>query len=156
MVDHVILTSEVSLAFFFFLDEQTFERQNIQACLDTGSQICPEKKKKPLGHFTDLTPNEFAKDMITQWCKNHGIVLHDPAVNISKIERQQFDDLMLRLVKSGISEQKQAAKEMQKLTLSFPQFCAHFAREELIISVLLSPLKVLDGDETDPELQEGN
>ncbi|KAF6172936.1 hypothetical protein GIB67_030450 [Kingdonia uniflora] len=142
MVDPVILISGV-----------TFERQNIQEWLDTGSQICPETKK-PLGHFTDLTPNEFAKEIITQWCKNHGIVLHDPVVNISKDEKQQFNDLMLRHTKSGISEQKQAAKEMQELTLTLPQFCAHFAKEEHTISVFLSPLKVLDGDEANQELQE--
>ncbi|KAF6161961.1 hypothetical protein GIB67_002744 [Kingdonia uniflora] len=74
---------------------------------------------------------------------------------------------MLRLVKFGnfgISEQKQAAKEMHKLTLAllsplkeklahFAHF-AHFAKEKFPIPVLLSPLKVWDKDETDPQLQE--
>ncbi|KAF6161962.1 hypothetical protein GIB67_002745 [Kingdonia uniflora] len=101
MVDPAILTSGM-----------TFEPQNIQACLDTGSQICP----------------------------------------LSKNERQQFDDLMLRLEKSGISEQKQAAKKIYEFTLALPQFRAHFAKEERTIFVLLSPLKVLDGD-VDAKLQ---
>ncbi|KAF6161963.1 hypothetical protein GIB67_002746 [Kingdonia uniflora] len=56
MVDPAILASAV-----------TFERQNIQACLDAGSEICP-KTKKPLSHFKDLTPNKFAKETILQWC----------------------------------------------------------------------------------------
>ncbi|KAF6166405.1 hypothetical protein GIB67_034956 [Kingdonia uniflora] len=38
--------------------------------------------------------------------------------------------------------------------LTSGMFRAHFAKEERTISVLLSPLKVLDGDETNQELQE--
>ncbi|KAF6143641.1 hypothetical protein GIB67_004170 [Kingdonia uniflora] len=60
---------------------------------------------------------------------------------------------MLRLVANRLSVQKQAAKEMHKLTLAFPQFRAHFFEDELAIWNLLSPLELLDED-ADTELQE--
>ncbi|KAF6161724.1 hypothetical protein GIB67_001539, partial [Kingdonia uniflora] len=90
-----------------------FERQNIQPCLDIGSQICP----------------------------------------LSKNERQQFDDLMLRLEKSGISEQKQAAKEM-RIDPGLASISCPFCQGRTYHFCLLSSCKVLDGDETDLELQE--
>ncbi|KAF6175230.1 hypothetical protein GIB67_030448 [Kingdonia uniflora] len=148
MVDPVILTSAV-----------TYERQNIQACLDAGCEICPESKK-PLGHFKDPISNEFAKETISQWCKKHGIPLRAPALisdaeklPISKEEKQIFSDVMIRLVAHTLPAQKQAAKDMHKLTLVFPQFRAYFAEDKLAISNLLSPLEHLDED-ADKELQE--
>ncbi|KAF6167993.1 hypothetical protein GIB67_020563 [Kingdonia uniflora] len=74
-------------------------------------------------------------------------------VPISKKEKHQFTDVMLMLAVHRLPMQKQAAKDMHKLTLAIPQFCAHFAEDKLAILYLLSPLELLDED-ADAKLQD--
>ncbi|KAK9057458.1 hypothetical protein SSX86_022293 [Deinandra increscens subsp. villosa] len=52
---------------------KTFDRISIQKWFKEGNRACPVSHQV-LSH-TILTPNDLVRDMITKWCKNHGVRL---------------------------------------------------------------------------------
>lgn len=121
---------------------QTYDRPFIQKMLKSGNRICPQTQQV-LSH-TILTPNHLVRGMISQWCKDRGIQLSDPAllVNEDGITASDRDHLLCLLQKmsSTLPEQKEAAKELRLLTKRIPSFRALFGESLDAIPLLLSPL----------------
>lgn len=110
--------------------------------LKSGNRICPQTQQV-LSH-TILTPNHLVRGMISQWCKDRGIQLSDPAllVNEDGITASDRDHLLslLQKMSSTLPEQKEAAKELRLLTKRIPSFRALFGESLDAIPLLLSPL----------------
>ncbi|KAI3751637.1 hypothetical protein L2E82_22728 [Cichorium intybus] len=98
--------------------EMTYDRALIQKWLKAGNRTCP-KTQQVLSH-TILTPNHLVRDMITQWCKNHGVRLpgplhcsdQNPAIELN---HSLFLSLLNKL-SSTIPYQKEAASSLRSLT----------------------------------------
>lgn len=73
------LSGKVMYAPVVIASGETFERMWIQKWFDEGNDTCPKTGKK-LVHLT-LTPNASIKDLISNWCSLHGIVVSDPRVD---------------------------------------------------------------------------
>ncbi|KAL6146879.1 hypothetical protein ACLB2K_057556 [Fragaria x ananassa] len=135
---------------------QTYDRPFIQRLLNEGSQICPQTKQV-LAH-TILTPNNLVRQMISQWCKEHGIESPKPVQDIGEeivtsAGRNYLNALLEKTSSSSLSDQKEAAKELRLLTKRSSSFRALFGESAEIIAQLLSPLS--QGQvATHPDLQE--
>ncbi|XP_022848956.1 U-box domain-containing protein 9 [Olea europaea var. sylvestris] len=136
---------------------QTYDRSFIQKWLKSGNRTCP-RTQQVLSH-TILTPNHLIKEMISQWCKNHGIRLSDSAQYLdedalTRDDRDQFLSLLEKM-SSTLSDQKEAAREMRLLTKRMPSFRALFGESCSAIPQLLSPLSQSKSqNEVQPDLHE--
>lgn len=135
---------------------QTYDRPFIQKWLKAGNRTCPVTQQV-LSH-TMLTPNCLIQEMISQWCKSHGIELSD-ADGIYGHENQIMEadrDLFISLLEkmsSSAPEQKEAAKKLRSLTKGMPSFRALFGESLDAIPQLLNPFSQNEGG-ISPELQE--
>lgn len=135
---------------------QTYDRSFIQRLLNEGNRTCPQTKQV-LAH-TILTPNHLVQEMISQWCKEHGIEFPKPVQDIGEevvtsADRDYLNALLEKTSSSFLSDQKEAAKELRLLTKRSSSFRALFGESAEIISQLLSPLS--PGQvATHPDLQE--
>ncbi|KAG0461529.1 hypothetical protein HPP92_021826 [Vanilla planifolia] len=66
---------------------QTYERMWILKWLEEGHDTCP-KTRKSLTSFS-LTPNSCMKDLISNWCRRHGVTVLDPCVEVAALESWQ-------------------------------------------------------------------
>ncbi|KAC9294240.1 hypothetical protein E3N88_46029 [Mikania micrantha] len=139
---------------------KTYDRPSIQKWLKEGNRTCP-KTQQVLTH-TVLTPNHLVRDMITKWCKNHGIGLTEseqgqyPDENgLTEADHNHFQSLLKKLSSSSstIIEQKEAASTLRSLTKRIPSFRALFGESSNAIAELLTPLSQIK-DEIDPDLHE--
>lgn len=145
-----IMTDPVVLA-----NGQTFDRPCIQRWLDEGNRTCPQTRQV-LSH-TVLIPNHLVREMISQWCKEHGIELPKPIKDtdedvVTDASRSHLNSLLEKM-SSSLSDQKEAAKELRLLTKRMPLFRALFGESTDAIPLLLSPLSPGRAD-TDPGLLE--
>ncbi|KAL6563486.1 hypothetical protein OROGR_002445 [Orobanche gracilis] len=137
---------------------QTFDRTFVQKWLKSGNRTCPQTQQV-LSH-TLLTPNHLIREMISQWCKNHGIKFSDSIQYLNNDEdaltesdRNRFDSLLDKM-SSTLSDQKDAAKELRQLTKRSPSFRALFSESPDAISKLLSPLSETRSEDAISTLQE--
>ncbi|KAL5704650.1 hypothetical protein ACHQM5_023043 [Ranunculus cassubicifolius] len=56
---------------------QTFERVWIEEWFKEGHDTCPMTQRK-LSHLS-IVPNSFMKDLISKWCRKHGLSIPDPS-----------------------------------------------------------------------------
>ncbi|CAL9003717.1 unnamed protein product [Prunus brigantina] len=134
---------------------QTYDRPFIQRWLNEGNRTCPQTKQV-LSH-TVLTPNHLVREMISQWCREHGMELPKPVQDIDEEVVTNADrgylNSLLQKMSSSLSDQKEAAKELRLLTKRSSPFRALFGESIETIPQLLSPLSLGQAD-TDPDLQE--
>ncbi|CAK9140887.1 unnamed protein product [Ilex paraguariensis] len=136
---------------------QTYDKPFIQKWLKAGSRTCP-KTQQVLSH-TVLTPNILIREMISQWCKNHGISLPDPVQysnedGITEADRHHFLSLLEKMC-STLADQKEAARELRLLTKRMPSFRALFGESIDAIPQLLNPLSQSNSQNNiHPDLQE--
>ncbi|KAI4350136.1 hypothetical protein L6164_010646 [Bauhinia variegata] len=122
---------------------QTYDRPLIQRWLNEGHRTCPQTQQV-LSH-TILTPNYLVQDMISQWCKEHVIELPKSAQDvideqvITDADRGRLNSLLCKLSLS-VPHQKEAAKELRRLTKRMPSFRILFGESSDAIPQLLSPL----------------
>uniref|UniRef100_A0A7N0RBR2 RING-type E3 ubiquitin transferase n=1 Tax=Kalanchoe fedtschenkoi TaxID=63787 RepID=A0A7N0RBR2_KALFE len=80
------LTCPISLRIMFdpvvIASGQTFERMWIEKWFAEGHLTCP-KTNMNLSHLS-WTPNVAIKDLISKWCREHGITLTDPSIASDK------------------------------------------------------------------------
>ncbi|RVW60576.1 U-box domain-containing protein 9 [Vitis vinifera] len=134
---------------------QTYDRPFIQKWLKDGHRTCP-RTQQVLSH-TILTPNNLVREMISEWCKEHGIELPKPVEDVDEevitdADRGHMNSLLERM-SSSASDQKEAARELRLLTKRMPSFRALFGECTDAVPQLLSPLSP-DAVDVDPELQE--
>ncbi|XP_073040383.1 U-box domain-containing protein 9-like [Primulina eburnea] len=134
---------------------QTYDRPFIQKWLNSGNRTCP-RTQQVLTH-TILTPNQLIREMIQQWCKNHGITLSESLQSeegLMGADRDHFLSLLGKM-SSTLQNQKEAAKELRQLTKRIPSFRALFGESVNAIPQLLSPLSQSKCfSEVHPDLQE--
>ncbi|XP_073274075.1 U-box domain-containing protein 9-like [Primulina huaijiensis] len=134
---------------------QTYDRTFIQKWLNSGNRTCP-RTQQVLTH-TILTPNQLIREMIQQWCKNHGITLSESLQSeegLMGADRDHFLSLLGKM-SSTLQNQKEAAKELRQLTKRIPSFRALFGESVNAIPQLLSPLSQSKCfSEVHPDLQE--
>lgn len=121
---------------------QTYDRPFIQRWLKGGNRTCPQTQQV-LSH-TLLTPNLLVREMISQWCKSHGIQLPDSVQysnedGLTEADRDHFLSLLEKM-SSTLSDQKEAARELRLLTKRMPSFRALFGESLDSIPQLLNPL----------------
>ncbi|XP_050206724.1 U-box domain-containing protein 9 [Mercurialis annua] len=136
---------------------QTYDRPFIQKWLKAGNLTCP-LTQQVLSH-TLLTPNHLIREMISQWCKNRGLELPDPVryANEEGISEADLDQFLSLLEKMSLElpQQREAAKELRRLTKRMPSFRALFGESVDAISLLLNPLSSSkSGNGVHPDLQE--
>ncbi|XP_050382627.1 U-box domain-containing protein 9-like [Argentina anserina] len=135
---------------------QTYDRPFIQRLLNQGSRTCPQTNQL-LAH-TILTPNNLVHQLISQWCKEHGIDSPTPVQDIGEevvasADGNYLNALLEKTTSSSLTDQKQAAKELRLLTKRSSSFRALFGESAEIIPQMLSPLS--QGQvSTHPDLQE--
>ncbi|KAA8538944.1 hypothetical protein F0562_025636 [Nyssa sinensis] len=134
---------------------QTYDRPFIQRWLKDGHRTCPQTQQV-LCH-TFLTPNHLVREMISQWCKEHGFELPNPVQDgdeeiITDADRGHLN-LLIGKMSSSLPDQKEAAKELRLLTKRMPSFRALFGESADAIPQLLNPLSPGMVD-MHPDLQE--
>lgn len=120
---------------------QTYDRPFIQRWLNEGHRTCPQTQQV-LSHII-LTPNFLVRDMIAQWCREHGIELPKPAKDTDEVVTDADRDhlnVLLQKLSLSVSDQKEAAKELRMLTKRTPSFRTLFRESADVIAKLLSPL----------------
>ncbi|CAA0842445.1 U-box domain-containing protein 9 [Striga hermonthica] len=136
---------------------QTFDRPFIQKWLGSGNRTCP-KTQQVLSH-TILTPNHLIRDLVSQWCENHGFKLPDPFAPIddeapTEADKTHFLSLLEKISSPAPPDRKEAAKELRLLTKKSPPFRALFGESPDSIPKLLSPLLGPNARATGPALRE--
>ncbi|KAL2941208.1 U-box domain-containing protein 9 [Bienertia sinuspersici] len=137
---------------------QTYDRPFIQKWLKEGNRTCPQTQQV-LSHI-ELTPNHLVRELIAQWCKDHGIELPPPLQDINEglindADRNHLKTLLEKLsMSSTLSEQKEAAKEIRALTRRLPSFRSFFGESSNALKQLLTPLRTAKSFEDNPDLQE--
>ena len=133
---------------------QTYDRPFIERWLNEVHRNCPQTNQV-LSHSI-LTPNSLVKDLISQWCKEHGIELPKPA---GDTEQEALTDELTNCLNSLLHNltlsafhQKEAAKELRQLSKQMPTFRTLFRKPNLI-QKLLSPLSSGTA-QIDPQLHE--
>ena len=94
--------------------------------------------------------------MISQWCKEHGVDVPKPVQNIDEVVTDADRDYMKSLLDKmsrSLSDRKEAAKELRRLTKRMPSFRGLFGESTNAIHQLLNPLSPGRAD-THPDLQE--
>ncbi|KAL3633251.1 hypothetical protein CASFOL_022778 [Castilleja foliolosa] len=122
---------------------QTYDKPFIQKWLNSGNRTCPETQQV-LSH-TLLTPNHLIHKMITQYCKNQGINLPDPAQHIpdealTLADKDHFLSLLTKMSSTSPEQKQAAAKQLRLLTKQTPSIRALFGESPDFIPKLLSPL----------------
>ncbi|XP_059660059.1 U-box domain-containing protein 9-like [Cornus florida] len=146
MIDPVVVSSG-----------QTYDKPFIQKWLRGGNRTCP-RTQQVLSHTT-LTPNYLIRDMISKWCKNHGVQMPAPdqysnEVGITDADRDYFLSLLEKM-SSTLSDQKEAARELRLLTKRMPSFRALFGESNYAIPDLLKPLsQTKSQSDIHPDLKE--
>lgn len=134
---------------------QTYDRSSIQKWLKDGQRTCPQTQQV-LSH-TVLTPNHLVRDMISQWCKDHGMdppnSVHDSEDDVITGSDRSHLNSLLEKMSSTLSDQKEAAKQLRLLTKRMPLFRALFSESTYAIPQLLYPLSTGRAN-TNPDLQE--
>ncbi|KAK6232884.1 hypothetical protein QUC31_009824 [Theobroma cacao] len=134
---------------------QTYDRPNIQKWLNEGNLTCP-LSKQVLSH-TILIPNCLVRELILHWSKERGIALPKSYQDVDGDMNAEVDRIylnsLLEKMSSSLSDQKEAAKELRRLTKTAPSYRAVFCEFTDAISRLLSPLSQ-SKVESDPGLQE--
>ncbi|KAG6700508.1 hypothetical protein I3842_08G115600 [Carya illinoinensis] len=134
---------------------ETYDRIFIQRWLNEGHGICP-KTQEVLPHIV-LTSNKLVREMISQWCRENGVELQNAAQDIDDELETAADrgylSLLLKKLSQPLNEQKEAAKELRRLTKKMPSFRALFGEFTDAIPQLLNPLSAGRVD-THPDLQE--
>ena len=134
---------------------QTYDRAYIQKWLKDGHRTCPHTQQV-LPH-TVLIPNLLVRELISEWCKNHGIDLPSPIIDIDEEIIKDADRghlySLLEKMSASPSDQKEAAKELRLLTKRVPSFRALFGESIDTIPQLLNAFSPGRAN-TDPELQE--
>lgn len=134
---------------------QTYDRPFIERWLNEGLQTCPQTQQV-LPH-TVLTPNHLVREMISQWCTEHGHELPkgtrdmDEKV-VRKADGAYLNSLLEKMCLS-LPDQKEAAKELRVATKRSPSFRELFGESNEAISKVLNPLSPGQAD-THPDLQE--
>lgn len=138
---------------------QTYDRPFIQKWLKEGQRTCPQTQQV-LSH-TVLTPNHLVRELIAQWCEDHGIELPPPIQDsddgaITEADKDRLNSLLDKISSSSssLSDQKQAAKEIRSLTKRMPSFRSFFGESSDAIPQLLTPLASLENLNLHPDLQE--
>ncbi|KAF7845615.1 U-box domain-containing protein 9-like [Senna tora] len=132
----------LSFLLFRLVVMSTYERRMIEKWLKAGNRTCP-RTQQVLSH-TVLTPNHLIREIIGQWCENHGIQLtnsnHVNEQGIAEGEHHHFVSLLEKTSSSTLSEQKAAAKELRLLTKKMPSFRVLFGETSHAIPKLLKPI----------------
>lgn len=149
------ISGEIMIDPVVLANGQTFDRPCIQRWLNEGNRTCPQTQQV-LSH-TVLIPNHLVREVISQWCKEHGIQLPKPVEDtdedvVTDASRSHLNSLLEKM-SSSLSDQKEAAKELRLLTKRMPSFRALFGESTDSIPLLLNPLSSGRAD-TDPGLQE--
>lgn len=148
----------VFLAIFFCV--QTYDRPFIQAWLNAGRRTCPRTQQVLLHCF--LTPNHTLRRMISEWCDSHGVDLpprdpldggDDAAGVVTQGERAHLCGLLEKISSPGVSEQKNAVRELRLLTKRRPSFRTLLGENPDAIPRLLSLLSSSELRQH-PEMQE--
>lgn len=162
----LIATASITYLLNVCLYLQTYDRPFIQEWLNSGHRTCP-RTQQVLSHSI-LTPNHLIRNMISQWCedhgvelpfkKNHGVELPSPVLNsekegLTQKEQIHLGSLLEKISIPSISEQKEAAKELRSLTKRMPSFRVLLGETPDAIPQLLSLLSRTDLD-YHPEVQE--
>lgn len=137
---------------------QTYDRPFIHRWLKSGKRTCPETQQVLL--HTTLTPNHLIREMIMQWCKNHGIKLPesfkyiDEYGALTEADRDHFTSL-LRKMTSTLAEQREAAQELRLMTKRTPSVRALFGETADAVPQLVAPLfQTISDTKVHQELQE--
>ncbi|KAK2402561.1 plant U-box [Trifolium repens] len=137
-----------------FANGQTYDRPFIQKWLNEIHKTCPQTQDV-LSHSI-LSPNYLVHDMISRWCKEHGIELPMPIGDIDNGEVNEAHKFRLRSLLHKLSlsmlDQKEAARELRLLSKRMPSFRTLFGDSE-VIQKLLTPFSPGMAC-IDPELQE--
>ncbi|KAK6924373.1 U-box domain, partial [Dillenia turbinata] len=91
MYDPVVITSG-----------QTFERIWIQKWLDEGHDTCPKTKIKLADQ--SLTPNTAMKDLISKWCRDHGVPISDPSIKPARLEPWENSSTSISSLGSSLND----------------------------------------------------
>lgn len=135
MVDPVILSTG-----------QTYDRHFIQEWLNSGNRTCP-KSHQVLTSPT-LIPNLLIRNMISQWCTEHGVPLSSPMDNnpdephIPSYERRSLISLLNNLSSPSTPTKNKAVKDLRMLTRQKTSARAFIGKNPEAITKLLS----LDND----------
>ncbi|XP_021283192.1 U-box domain-containing protein 9-like [Herrania umbratica] len=134
---------------------ETYDRPHIQKWLSEGNVTCP-LSKQVLSH-TILTPNYLVRELISDWCVQRGIALPKSYQDVDGNMNTEVDQVhlnsLLERMSSSLSDQKEAAKELRRLTKTTRSYRAVFCAFTDAISRLLSPL-LQSKVELDPSVQE--
>ncbi|KAH6772972.1 plant U-box 9 [Perilla frutescens var. frutescens] len=127
---------------------KTYDRPFIQRWLKSGNRTCPETQQ--VLSYTSLTPNHLIRDMIMQWCKNHGIKLpesikYNDEEGFTEADKDRFISLLMKMT-CTLPQQKEAAKELRLLTKRTPSVRALFGESADAIPKLLAPLSQSKSD----------
>ncbi|KAL9379276.1 hypothetical protein Peur_027758 [Populus x canadensis] len=119
---------------------QTYDRPFIQRLLNEGHRTCPQTQQV-ISH-TFLTPNHLVQEMISKWCMERGIELPKPLVDddVHTDADRVYLKSLLEKMSSSLSDQKEAAKELRRLTKRMRSFRSLFSDSTDAISQLLNPL----------------
>ncbi|KMS95186.1 hypothetical protein BVRB_011510 [Beta vulgaris subsp. vulgaris] len=134
----------------------TYDRPYIEKWLKDGNRICPQTQQV-LSNF-ELFPNHLIRELIKQWCMSRGYEVPSPVQDIkvgslTDADRKHISSLLQKL-SSSLSDQKEAAKEIRKLTKQLPSSCSFFGESIGAMLQLLSPLTSPKTCEEHPDLHE--
>ena len=134
---------------------QTYDRPFIERWLSEGHNTCPQTRQI-LPHSL-LTPNCLVQEMISQWYTEHGIKLPKATEEIDEKVIRAVDEgylnYLLDKLSSSLSNQKEAAKEIRRLSKRTPSIRKLFGKSTEAIPKLLSPLTPGNAN-NHPDLQE--
>ncbi|KAK9692034.1 hypothetical protein RND81_09G236900 [Saponaria officinalis] len=154
---------------------QTYDRPFIQKWITEVHNTCPQTRQV-LTH-TVLTPNHLIRELIQQWCKDHGIQLPLPVTHVTEQieivpdpdrdrlnvteqieivpnpDRDRLNELLDKL-SSTLPDQKQAAKDIRLFTKSTPSAQSSFIDCTDGIQKLISPILPLGKLDNHLDLQE--
>ncbi|XP_004237643.2 U-box domain-containing protein 9-like [Solanum lycopersicum] len=147
-ISHQLMKDPVVLA-----SGQTYDRPFIEKWLNKGNRTCPETKE--LLSNLDLIPNLLMKELISLWCKKHGLELPDKDQGIiTEADRDRFNSLLHILSSNDdIPEKIKAAEQVRMLTKQFPSLRAFFEEDSIAVTKLLDPL-MSENVNDHPKLQE--
>lgn len=128
---------------------QTYDRAYVQEWLNSGNRTCPQTQQ--VLSTTILTPNLLVRNMISQWCADHGVDLRPPENPdteglITYSERRAFSALLADLSSPSSADRKQAVNSLRQLTKRSRSFRALVGEDPAAIPQLLSILSAAGDD----------
>ncbi|GMI84618.1 ARABIDOPSIS THALIANA PLANT U-BOX 9, plant U-box 9 [Hibiscus trionum] len=133
---------------------QTYDRPYIENWLNQGNLTCFQTKEVLSHSF--LTPNCLVRELISRWCGVSGVAVPEPPKDVRGLittrDRLLLSSLLDKM-SSSLSDQKEAAKELRRLTQALESNRVAFCGLPGAISRLLSPLSE-SVVESHPDLQE--